>query len=334
VNDIENEIQFVRKIYRDILNGYTYFNFKNKKIYFKHLKEIDFSKCNQIYIEHFKKSEAEGLLPIKNKLKILEENGDWSQLKDEKIKSLSDEINNLNQTKSKLIIKSQIEEFNKKIQILSKELKEIESEKKSLLGLTAEGFAERKSNEYILYLSLYSNEQLSEKVFKNEEDFEETDANDLADYFFIYRDLILELSERNLRKIAVSPFFLNYYFLCSSNPFFYYGKSIIELTRYQLDLFTLGKHYENILTKTGKNPPEYIKTLDELVDWYDNKGFFKNAQEKDKDQIGKTYIGATKEELKELISDSKDEVVDLVEEAKKFKGDLSFEDILKIHGEK
>jgi len=333
VNDLEKEIQFIKKIYRDILNGYTSFNFKNKKIYFKHLKEIDFGKCNEVYIEHFRKSEAQGLLSTKNKLKILEENGDWSKSKDQKIEFLINEIDRLTQTKNKLIIKSQIQEFNQKINTLSEELKNLEAEKKNLLGLTAEGFAEKKSNEYILYLSLYLDEDLSKKVFQNEEEFEETDANDLAGYFFIYRDLILELSEKNLRKIAASPFFLNYYFLCSSNPFFYYGKSIISLTRYQLDLFTLGKHYENVLTKTGKNPPEYIKTLDELVDWYDTKNLGKITRQ-DKDQIGKTYIGASKEELKELTANSKDEVVDLVEEAKKFKKDLSFEEILKIHGEK
>lgn len=333
MNEIEKEIHFIRKIYRDILNGYTLFNFKNKKIYFRHLKEIDFGKCNEVYVEYFKRSKMQGLLAAEDKLKILEANGDWSEKKNKQISSLREELDNLNQTKSKLIIKSQIEEFNKKIEKIDKELCLLEDEKKTLIGLTAEGFAEKKSNEYILYLSLYKDESLSEKVFESEEEFEETETDTLAAYFFIYKDLITELSEINLKKIAVCPFFLNYYFLCSSNTFFYYGKSIVDLTKYQLDLFVLGKCYENVLTKIGKNPPEYLNTLEDLVSWYDNKGFFGDINSKNQDQIGKTYVGASKEELKRLVANSKEEVVDLVEEAKKFNKDLSFKDILKIHGE-
>lgn len=334
MNFLEKEIQLTRKLYRDILNGYSCFNFKNKKIYFKHLKEIDLGKCNEIYLEHFKKAKEQGLLETKDKLKILEENGDWSKEKDTKINLLVEEIDNLSQTKNKLIIKSQIEEFNKKIKILSDELTSLENEKKTLLGLTAENFADKKSNEYIIYLSFYHDPSLTQKAFKDEEEFEDLDIHNLAEYFYLYKDLIIELSDKNLKKIAVCPFFLNYYFLCAGNPFFYYGKSIVDLTKYQLDLFTLGKNYEGILTRTGKNPPEYIKTLQELVEWYENNGFLKNIQEKNKDQIGQTYIGASKEELKELASNSKEEVIDLLEEAKKFNRDLSFDDILKIHGEK
>ena len=334
MNEIEKEIHFIRKIYRDVLNGYSLFNFKNKNIYFKHLRELDFGKCNEIYVENFRKAKAQGLLTIEDKLKILISNGDWSNEKNENILSLTRELDNLTQTRSKLIIRSQIEEFDKKIEIILKDLQALESERKTLLGLTAEGFAEKKSNEYVLYLSLYNDETLSRKLFESEEEFEEADVDTLASYFYLYKDLVTELSEINLKKIAACPFFLNYFFLCSSNPFFYYGRSIVDLTKYQLDLFILGKCYENVLTKTGKNPPEYLKTLDEIVDWYNNKGFVGDTNPKDKNQIGKTYIGASKEELKSLMGNSKEEVVDLVAEAKKFNRDLSFEDILKIHGEK
>ena len=51
------------------------------------------------------------------------------------------------------------------------------------------------------------------------------------------------------------------------------------------------------------------------------------------DKTANTYVGATKEEIKNIIGNDK-ETVDLLEEAQKIGKDLNFEDLLKIHGEK
>jgi hypothetical protein len=48
--------------------------------------------------------------------------------------------------------------------------------------------------------------------------------------------------------------------------------------------------------------------------------------------MGQSFIGATKEEMRKITSDSKEEVLDLSVEAEKAGGELSFDQILKIHG--
>jgi predicted lactoylglutathione lyase len=86
------------------------------------------------------------------------------------------------------------------------------------------------------------------------------------------------------------------------------------------------------VSKSGENPPANVKSLGELVSWYENRQIISNLKEKDSNKMGQSYVGASKEELKLMTSNSKDEVVDLAEEAKKAGGNLSFDQILKIHG--
>jgi hypothetical protein len=169
-------------------------------------------------------------------------------------------------------------------------------------------------------------------LFNSEEEFSELNEIDLIDYINCYREFIDTFKINNLKKIAVSPFFMNSFFLCEDDPFIFFGKPLVNLTQYQIELFGVARNYKYYLTKSGENPPNNIKNLDELVNWYENRQAINNLKEKNKDKLGQSYIGATKEELMAMTSDSKDEVVDLTKEAQKAGGDLSFEEILKIHG--
>jgi hypothetical protein len=334
VNQIEKEFEFIRKIYRDVLNGYTSLSIKNNLYYFKHLTDLDQTDCNNIFLKEFTKAKASGLPEEKDKIDILKISGHWSEDKENKIKTFQTEINALNNTKSKLLIKSQIDFIAKKISSIEKELKSLIDERSSILGLTAEDFAKKKSNEYILYITIYKDSDLKSKFFNTLEEFEEIESNELLALFLGYRELLDDLSFQNLKKIAILPFFLNNFFLAKDNPYTFFGKPIIYLTKYQLELFTLGKQYQNILIQSKSTPPNY-ESLDELVAWYDNQGAINSSSTKiNKNKLGNTYVGADKDEVKRIAGADKN-TVDLIEEVSKMgKGkDLNFDDLLKIHGE-
>jgi hypothetical protein len=331
VNDVAKEQNFVRKLYRDILNGYSTFYLKDKSFSFKHLSESEVCASNEIYIKEFDKAKSDGLLSSEQKIKLLCRDKVWSEELETEIKNLHDQISTLQNTVKKLIIKSQINKINNDIKQKEDKLKTILKEKEDLLGLTADNFAYRKSNEYIIYLSLYKQDGRTQ-MFENEEAFGEINEIEFLQYIESYKEFVSNFNIQNIKKIAVSPFFMNTFFLCEDDPFIFYGKPIINLTQYQCDLFSLGRNYKYYLTKMGENPPTSIKNLDELVAWYENRQTINNLKDKDSNKMGQSYIGASKEELQLMTSNSKDQVVDLSEEAKKAGGDLSFDQILKIHG--
>ena len=331
MNEIAKEQNFVRKLYRDILNGYSVFYLKDKSFSFRHLSESEICGSNEIYIKEFDKAKSAGLLSSEQKIKLLCRDKVWSEELEIEIKNLYDQISTLQNTVKKLIIKSQINKINNDIKQKEDKLKSILKEKEDLLELTADNFAYRKSNEYIIYLSLYKKDGKNQ-MFESEEEFGELNEIDFLQYIETYKEFVNNFNIQNIKKIAVSPFFMNTFFLCEDDPFIFYGKPIVNLTQYQCDLFSLGRNYKYYLTKMGENPPTSIKNLDELVAWYESRQTINNLKDKDSNKMGQSYIGASKEELQLMTSNSKEQVVDLAEEAKKAGGNLSFDQILKIHG--
>ena len=331
MNDIATEQNFVRKIYKDIVNGFSLIYRDDKCFAFKHLSEIESCKTNEVYINKLNEAKRKGLLGQEEKIKILCEQGVWSNEKEQEIKNLQEEIL-LNQTTlKKLIIASQVKNVKDVIKEKEDKLLNIIKEKNELLELTAENYASKKSNEYIIYLSLYKKD-LKNMEFDSENDFLELSETDLIEYIYAYREFMDTLNTKNIKKIAVCPFFINTFFLCEDNPYNFYGKPITHLTQFQVDLFSIARNYKYHLTKSGQNPPENLKSLDELVNWYEDRPVASALKDKNQDKMGQTYIGATKEELINMTAGSKEEVVDLTSEAKKLGDELSFDQILKMHG--
>ena len=331
MNDIATEQNFVRKIYKDIVNGFSLIYRDDKCFAFKHLSEIESCKTNEVYINKLNEAKRKGLLAQEEKIKILCEQGVWSNEKEQEIKNLQEEIL-LNQTTlKKLIIASQVKNIKDVIKEKEDKLLNIIKEKNELLELTAESYASKKSNEYIIYLSLYKKD-LKNMEFDSENDFLELSETDLIEYIYAYREFMDTLNTKNIKKIAVCPFFINTFFLCEDNPYNFYGKPITHLTQFQVDLFSIARNYKYHLTKSGQNPPENLKSLDELVNWYEDRPVASALKDKNQDKMGQTYIGATKEELMNMTAGSKEEVVDLTSEAKKLGDELSFDQILKMHG--
>lgn len=334
MNEFEKELNFVKKIYKDIIYEYSVIQINDKQIYIKHLSDLDLANIHERYSTHLEEAKKKGLLEEKQKLDLLDEKNIWSKSKEEEIKKIKDDLNLNNDTKKKLLIKSQIDQINNKNKDLEESLFKLEKERAEILGITAEEYSLRKANEYLIYLSFYKNKNF-DPFFDSEEDFFNLELEELTKYAFLYQKYLNAFSLSNLKKLAVSNFFMNIFFLSENNPFTFFGKSISKLTHHQVNLFTLARTYKYTLERTGEVPPTSLESLQDLVDWYEGKNITINNKLKDnnKEFTGKTYVGATKEEIKKMI-DSKDEIVDLDEESKKHGGDLSFDQILKIHGVK
>lgn len=128
------------------------------------------------------------------------------------------------------------------------------------------------------------------------------------------------------------PFFLNSFFLAKDSTYNFFGKPIVDLTKYQLELFMIGKQYQAVLIQSKSTPSTY-NSIDELVDWYENQGLINsNANKLVGNKMANTYVGADKEEIRKIVGKDNN-TIDLLEETKKLGKDLNFEELLKIHGE-
>lgn len=330
---VDNEYRFLRKLYKDIILGYSYI--PSQSIYIKHPYEIDLGLIEDLYIQHFNEAKVRGLLDEKGKIKELCDADLWSEDKEKKIAFNRKQIAHLKDTLKKVFIKSQTTSLNTQIKELEKELNEINSEREGLLGITAEKYANKRSNEMIIYRSIFKDQDLKINLF-TENDFEELDTKDLTVYITIYNKVIENFNQRNLKKIATLPFFLNNMFLTEDDIFIFYGKPIIELSTFQLEIFSNARVYKNVLSKGASPSEEYYDDLDQLLDWYELNRNITSASEvmhKSKDTDGATYIGASKDEIKNVNQFSKDdEIIDISKEAEKKGGELSMNDILKLHG--
>lgn len=334
MNELYKEQQLAKKLYRDIIQGYSVFKKDNRNIFFKHLTEVEFAESQDQYIKLLNSSKKQGLLDEKEKIKILSDQGVWAEDKENEIKLLAKDIGREELTLSKLVIKSQIKEIKSSLENKQNKLNEILKERDEIIGLTAEKYAFKKSNEFLLYLTLYKDVEFKYRIFEEDkDDFFEIEDFELIEYINIYKEFNLMFGIENIKKIAVCSFFMNNFFHCDDNPYFFYGKPVIKLTQNQMQLFFIAKNYKYLLTKNGDNPPTEMESLTDLVNWYENRSSASNLKDKkSEDKLGQTYIGASKEELKAIAASSKEEVVDLNKESNKMGGDLSFEQILKIHG--
>lgn len=334
------EENLYNKLYRDIIYGYSQFSHEGNDVYIKHISQTDFG-----YIEEFEnrqklKAQRKGLPSENEKIEELIRQKLWTKEKEQKKTELEKEIENLEISVSKLIIASQIKQMRSRIGDLEGELSSLLTERAESVGLTSDSYATRKSNLEILRWTLYKDTLLKDLLF-SPSDFDFVDDEELNELLAKNNKIVADFRQKNLKKISASGFFLNSFLIADGNVMSFYGKPVVSLTNYQIEIFNHGLRYKSVLEK-GKTPPSVLENIDQIVDWYEGQLSEKTKGiEETKNKTGQSVVGATREEMKQMIETSKEdgeEVAEFGAEAKKLmdkegKKTLDFNDILKIHGE-
>jgi len=327
-------------IFSEIIKGYSKKNIEGIGIlFFKHINNQDSADID-IYNQQFlDKAKNMGLPTFKEQEEYLIKEGLWEKSKDEKIKELDLFIKNLKNTKSKLFLKTQIEEINQEIDKNEAQLKALNYEKKDLIGFTAEEYTFKKINEYYMYVSLFKDERLTERFF-SQEDYDELDNKEILILIKNYNDVNSKFNDHNLKKISLAGYFSNMFYLSNDDPFIFYGKPLVELSFYQIELFGYGKFFKSILSNAKTRPPQYLMNdPDSLIEWFEGTKnvedvLNKNSKAAQKDNVATSIVGATKEDLKRLGVKREENPtdIDLAKEAAKKGGKLNMEDLIKLHG--
>jgi hypothetical protein len=327
-------------LFSEIIKGYSKKNVDGfGNLFFKHINNQDSADID-IYNDQFlQKAKKMGLPTEQEQEEYLIKEELWEKSKDKRIKELENFLINLKTTKSKLFLKAQVDQVNSEIEKNEIELNKLKFEKKDLIGFTAEDYTFKKINEYYMYVSLFKDEACKERFFK-ESDYEDLDNKQIMVLIHNYNEITNKFNSTNLKKISIASYFSNIFYLSKDDPYIFYGKPLVELSFYQIELFSYARYFKGILTNSKTRPPEYIMSdPDKLIEWYEGSKnveevINRNSKVSQKDNVATSVVGATSEDMKRLgLKNNNEEVgIDLNKEAAKKGGKLDMQDLIKLHG--
>tara|TARA_Y100001963_G_C6729792_1_gene423270 strand:- start:198 stop:1211 length:1014 start_codon:yes stop_codon:yes gene_type:complete len=328
----------LRIVYGEILRGASRLDSpKFGEVIIKHLTQIDTELLDIKRTKYKKRAEEKGLPTEQERLEDLIKEGDWSKEKEKEIEVTKDFISRMEDTRAKMALKSEIRRLSQTIEEEENKLEDMLIEKKDLLGLTSDSYANKKVNDYYVYISLYKDLKF-EKLLFSEKEFDEVSEDDLTAIILHFNKEVKKFAQHNLKRIAISHFFLNNFYLCDDNPFTFYGTPVVKLTYHQADLFTYGRHFKHLISEM-KSPltNEMIENPDLLTEQY-NIEQNKDSVLKDTEKSGtaSTVVGATKEDLESLgVAATQDigETIDLNDALAQKGGTMNMEDLIKLHGQ-
>jgi hypothetical protein len=327
----------LRLLYADVLNGYSKsFNEEHKEIYVKHLDTRDAAEMDFVRDRYYKEAKEKGLPTEEEKLIYLNEHKEWTTQEENELNGLRAYIKQLGVNKSKLFLEKDRNQITNQIKETEKDIEKRVLTRLEFVGITSESFSSKKANEYYIFKSLFKESACSETLL-TEEEFDELSAHGVYELVQVYNQRMTQFAARNLKRIALSGFFLNFFYLCEDNPYTFFGKPAVDLTFYQAELFGHAKYFKQILQDSKNKPPhDIMDDPDAIIDWYESSKASQAAFDKAKSSGnvgGSSIVGASREEMTKLGAiDDGEKFVDLAAEAMKKGGSLNMDELIKLHG--
>jgi len=316
-------------IFAEVIKGFSYISVESLgELKVRHLTNLDAAGIDIIRNKYFLKAKRKGLPDLKTRLEELDKEGSWKESDEKSLDEQKSFVSNLYQTKGKLFLERDIQEVQKKIDLAEAKIHRNYLRKSELLGLTCELYADKKISEYYI---LYSIRNEDGSLYFDS--FESVESEIFYSIQEKYAEETSKFNSKNLRRISVSPFFLNFFSLCDKNPQVFYGKPVVDLTFHQAELVTYAKSFINLVENSKHSAPDYLyEDPDALIEFYEGQNNSDKVLDSGEGKDGSTIVGASKTDM-EKIGISKDEnSKDLAKEAADKGGSLSMQDLMKLHG--
>jgi hypothetical protein len=263
-----SDVEEIKLIYFEVLEG---FNFDAEtKLFVKHFSDKDSCLILRKREELFRYYSSQGVPHEDDLLKAAIENEEWSQEKEDNILSLKYQISD-NEKNIHNIIPEQRGGIERMLEETKVKLAEAVFERKNVLGRSIEDLIDDDVNDYVVYLSFFKDEKLTEpleptyELFQN---WEPTEVNKLNHRLgFHYR----RFSERNLKGVACLPMFVNKLGFSKEDASTFLGRPIFDLTHNQNFIFSYGIRNLNLLSTAKGSPPDLNldAKMDDVIKWYD-----------------------------------------------------------------
>ena len=325
----------LKVVFSEVLKGFTLVESKNYgKIQVKHFTNFDSAELDIKNKLFYDKAINQGLPSRNDRIEYLLKENIWTEEKNKEILQVKSMLSGLRNSRSKVFLQAHIDNINTQIGENQKKLADLEFEKEELIGFCAENYASRRINEHYMYNAVLNDK--GEKLFGAEE-FEELEENSLVELIGLYNRSTKKFDSNNLKKISLSPFFTNLFYLCENNAHVFFGKPLVNLTFYQIELFGYARYYKSLMDNSETQVPDDLKEDPEkMVEWFDSTKSARETLEKSKnagqDGSATSLVGASKQDLKRLGLDNPNETINLAKKAAEKGGKLNMEDMMKLHG--
>lgn len=311
----------------EVFDGYTEIFFNGDPVYIKHYNIRDQRYIQKYYEKHKNVAIKKGLETEEERLIEIKKDGIWLDDDDLKISNLELEINNLSITQKKIFLPSQKESMSKDIESKKIEIYILKNKKRELIGKTAEEYASSRSNEEMLRYFIFKDRDLTENLF-TEDEFSELDDTELLFFMNEQAKVNARLSELNIQKAVLRPFFSMYLSQCENIKDFY-DKAIVLLSVYQLKTALFARMFFNIFQHV-EDIPDHIKDDPEKLLAYSDSKRNSNSGGIDENSDASAVFGATKEDMKVISGNTKQ--ISLKDELDKNGGKLNMEQMMKLAG--
>ena len=324
-----------RKIFRDIVQGYSEVLVRGQKYYIKHLTSIDQVAIDEIRDSYYQKAIDRGVPPQSEILEQLNKDGIWTEKDEKEIQRLELFIEQASKNKSELVLKSQIDKQNKSIQDTRAKIESLQLKKSEFMSSNAEDYADKRSNDYYIIKSFYSDKDLKELVFPEETDYNDLYIDEISDFVSVYNKTFQMFEELKIQEMILQDFYY-IYFPFSDDTVGFFGNPVCHLTYNQLKLIVYTKIFKNIFENNQHIPEKIKKDPQALLDY----GSISNeAKDKMKDKLssgkdGTTLFGATAEDYEYAGLENPNERpgISLQKAAEQKGGSLSMEDLMELSG--
>lgn len=333
------EYDQIQKIYHRICCGYDEIKLSDRLYYFKHTNYADKMVLKTRYDEGLQIAKKNGVKSESEYLEFYIEKKWWSKNKEDQIRTSRAFIENLIKSKAKLLLPSQKEDVQNTIHEESKKLNSILIERKSIIPTTAEEYAEKYYHRYYLNNLIYKDKAFTIPMSDSEDYFDSIEDELYDSLWSQISDALVLLKNDNLKYVAATGFFQNLVILTGADfPIYnFYGKPIIDLTTYQIDVFSYASMYRKIINNTTeKIPEEVLSDPEKLVGWCESGGtntsktkklLDKTPNEKNRrgERTGRitSLVGAKPSDYKEIGMNAETSNVDLLSAASEQGGELN-----------
>lgn len=321
-----------RKIFKEIAQGFSSYFVGEKRRYIKHQSFYDLVDFDDVYAMHMERAKKKGLPSESEIFEDLKKDGMWTEKDDAEIEKQSFYVESLVKNKKNIYLKSALDQVNKQIVEAEEKLSSLKSKKEALVSNSADKYALNRANDFYIVNSFYKDKELGEKLY-TEKEFEYASTAEVSKLVQTYNEFHQTFSETNIKNLAIQDFYKSYYsFIDNLSDFF--GKPVVDLTNYQLNLTLYTKIFKNILEQYSEDIPDRIKgDPDGLLDYANSsESREKIKQELSKDSGASTIVGATKEDMDELGLSQPKQGKTLEDLAKEKGGSLSMKDLMNLSG--
>lgn len=275
----ESRVRELKRVYCQITKGFTPVTYNGGKFFIKHFGISDQSEIDDFYYDQIKILEGRGIPSEKMVLERLNSKKVWMAGDEIEIAAKEGYILQLEKSRDKQFVPSQIESFNKMILTERIALAKKKKERAELIGRTRESFANEATNTFFIIKSFKKDEECKIPFFTDEE-FSYMDDDKLYEYNLLYNASMKLYKADHIKRIALQSFFQNLFYL-AENIHQFWGVPIKDLSIYQSDLSSYGRYYKGIIQNSEHEIPEDVRTdPDKLVS-------YTKMNEKMKEQMNK-----------------------------------------------